>query len=51
MVGKLIAAGADRYAAQFELYNVLNGERLVSQQNLTATSGHRCVRCRTGSPT
>jgi TolB protein len=39
VVGKLIPQGADRYAAQFELYNVLNNERLVSQQNLTATTG------------
>ena len=37
VVGKLSPDGADRYSAQFELFNVLNGERLAGQQ-LTATS-------------
>ena len=36
-VGKLIPEGADRYAAQFELYNVLTGQRLTGQR-LTATA-------------
>jgi TolB protein len=36
-VGKLTAEGADRYVAQFELYNVLTGQRLTGQR-LTATS-------------
>lgn len=36
-VGKLTPEGADRYAAQFELYNVLTGQRLTGQR-LTATS-------------
>jgi TolB protein len=36
-VGKLIPEGADRYAAHFELYNVLTGQRLTGQR-LTATS-------------
>jgi TolB protein len=38
VVGKLTPDGADRYAAQFELYNVLNGQRLTGQR-LTATAG------------
>lgn len=37
VVGKLTPDGADRYSAQFELYNVLNGERLAGQQ-MTATA-------------
>ncbi|MGH8177456.1 MAG: Tol-Pal system beta propeller repeat protein TolB [Steroidobacter sp.] len=36
-VGKLIPEGADRYSAQFELYNVLTGQRLTGQR-LTATT-------------
>jgi TolB protein len=39
VVGKLIPQGGDRYAAQFELYNVLNNQRLVSQENMSATAG------------
>lgn len=31
-VGRLIPEGADRYAAEFELYNVLNGQRLAGQR-------------------
>jgi TolB protein len=41
VVGKLMPQpeqGADRYAAEFELYNVLTGQRLAGQR-LTATSG------------
>jgi TolB protein len=37
VVGKLTPEGADRYAASFELYNVLNGQRLAGQR-LTATA-------------
>lgn len=37
VVGKLAPDGAERYSAQFELYNVLNGERLAGQQ-MTATA-------------
>lgn len=36
-VGKLIPEGEGRFAAQFELYNVLNGERLAGQR-LTASA-------------
>ena len=36
-VGKLIPESADRYAAHFELYNVLTGQRLTGQR-LTATA-------------
>jgi TolB protein len=38
VVGKLTPQSADRYAAQFELYNVLNGQRLVGKQDMTATT-------------
>lgn len=41
VVGKLMPQGADRYAAQFELYNVLNGQSLARTepgQELTATA-------------
>src|SRR5882757_5505148 len=31
-VGKLVPDGVDRYAVQFELYNVLNGQRLLGQR-------------------
>jgi TolB protein len=31
-VGKLVPDGADRFAVQFELYNVLNGQRLLGQR-------------------
>jgi len=37
VVGRLLPDGADRYAAEFELYNVLTGERLTGQR-LTANS-------------
>jgi TolB protein len=36
-VGKLTPDGGDRFVAQFELYNVLTGQRLTGQR-LTATS-------------
>ena len=38
VVGKLTPDGADRYAAQFELYNVLNGQPLFEPQWVTGTS-------------
>jgi TolB protein len=31
-VGKLVPDGADRFQVQFELYNVLNGQRLLGQR-------------------
>ncbi len=37
-VGKLTPDGADRYAVQFELYNVLNGQRLLGQR-ISSTTG------------
>src|SRR3954469_6503577 len=37
VVGKLTPNGADRYTAQFELYNVLNGQRLTGQRLSTNT--------------
>jgi TolB protein len=36
-VGKLVPDGPDRFAAQFELYNVLTGQRLVGER-VSATS-------------
>ena len=36
-VGRLLPEGGDRFAAEFELYNVLTGQRLAGQR-LTATS-------------
>ena len=41
VVGKLTPQGGDRYAAQFELYNILNGQRLAGTEpgkELTATT-------------
>jgi len=40
-VGKLVPDGADRYAVQFELYNVLNGQRLLGQRITSSTSALR----------
>jgi TolB protein len=42
-VGKLMPDGADRYAAQFELYNVLNGQRLAGQRLTANTKGLRAL--------
>jgi TolB protein len=42
-VGKLVPDGADRYSAQFELYNVLTGQRLTGQRLSTTTSGMRAM--------
>src|SRR4029453_11959176 len=43
VVGKLTPDGADRYSAQFELFNVLNGERLAGQQMGAATASLRAM--------
>ncbi len=42
-VGKLIPEGADRYAAQFELHNVLTGQRLTGQRYSATTGTMRAV--------
>lgn len=42
-VGKLIPEGPDRYAAQFELYNVLTGQRLTGQRLTAGTGGLRSM--------
>src|SRR3954447_24670164 len=43
VVGKLTPNGADRYTAQFELYNVLNGQRLTGQSVSATTSSMRAM--------
>lgn len=43
VVGKLTPDGADRYAAQVELFNVLTGQRLTGQRLTSATSGLRAM--------
>src|SRR5688500_9435458 len=42
-VGKLMPEGGDRYAAQFELYNVLTGQRLTGQRLTATTSSMRAM--------
>ena len=42
-VGKLTPEGADRYAAQFELYNVLTGQRLTGQRLTANASSMRAL--------
>ncbi|MBB6092219.1 TolB protein [Povalibacter uvarum] len=42
-VGKVTPDGADRYAAQFELYNVLTGQRLTGQRLTANTRGMRAM--------
>ncbi len=42
-VGRLIPDGQDRYAAEFELYNVLTGQRLAGQRLTAATSSLRAM--------
>ena len=42
-VGKLVPDGADRFAVQFELYNVLNGQRLLGQRIPSSTAGLRAT--------
>lgn len=42
-VGKLVPDGADRVAAQFELYNVLTGQRLTGQRLTAGTGGMRAL--------
>jgi TolB protein len=43
VVGKLTPDGADRYAADFELFNVLNGERLAGQRMTATTASLRAM--------
>jgi TolB protein len=43
VVGRLIPDGADRYAAEFELYNVLTGQRLTGQRLTATTSSLRAL--------
>ena len=42
-VGKLVPDGADRFAVQFELYNVLNGQRLLGQRISSSSSALRAT--------
>jgi TolB protein len=42
-VGRLVPDGADRYAAEFELFNVLTGQRLVGQRLTATTSSLRAL--------
>ena len=42
-VGKVTADGPDRFAVQFELYNVLNGQRLLGQRIPTAARDLRAT--------
>lgn len=42
-VGKLIPEGPDRFAAQFELYNVLTGQRLTGQRLTAGAGGMRAL--------
>lgn len=43
VVGKLTPEGAERYAAQFELYNVLTGQRLTGQRLTAGSSSMRAL--------
>ncbi|HEX7113648.1 MAG TPA: Tol-Pal system beta propeller repeat protein TolB [Steroidobacter sp.] len=43
VVGKLAPEGNDRYAAQFELYNVLTGQRLTGQRLTASGSSLRAM--------
>lgn len=43
VVGKLAPEGGDRYAAQFELYNVLTGQRLTGQRLAATTASMRTM--------
>jgi TolB protein len=42
-VGKLTPEGGDRYGAQFELYNVLTGQRLTGQKLSASASSMRAM--------
>lgn len=42
-VGKLAPTAADQYAVQFELYNVLTGQRLLGQRLPSSTQGLRAT--------
>lgn len=43
VVGRLIPDGPDRYATEFELYNVLTGQRLTGQRLTAATASLRAM--------
>ena len=43
VVGKLTPNGGDRYTAQFELFNVLNGQRLTGQSVTATTASMRAM--------
>jgi TolB protein len=43
VVGKLMPEGGDRYAGQFELYNVLTGQRLAGQRLTASTTSLRAM--------
>ncbi|HWK73982.1 MAG TPA: Tol-Pal system beta propeller repeat protein TolB [Povalibacter sp.] len=43
VVGKLVPDGAERFAAQFELYNVLTGQRLTGQRLTAGAGGMRAL--------
>src|SRR4029453_12811456 len=42
-VGKVMPDGADRFAVQFELHNVLTGQRLAGQRLTATNSSMRAV--------
>jgi len=42
-VGKLVPDGVDRFQVQFELYNVLNGQRLLGQRIPSTTAALRAT--------
>lgn len=42
-VGRLLPEGAERYAAEFELYNVLNGQQLAGQRLTAAADSLRAL--------
>lgn len=42
-VGKLVPEGVDRYSVQFELYNVLNGQRLLGQRIPATNASLRAI--------
>ena len=42
-VGRLMPEGADRFAAEFELYNVLTGQRLTGQRLAATSSSMRAL--------
>ena len=42
-VGKVLADGPDRFQVQYELYNVLNGQRLLGERIASSASGLRAT--------